>query len=129
MDILKIAAMAIITAVLALIVKQYKPEYSVFIQLSGIVAVTLLAVSFIGGLTAAAGSMLSFAGLDAGYLKVLMKVLGVAVITEFGSDICKDNGNTALAGSVELAGKIVILTLSLPMIKAIAELAAGLINA
>ena len=59
MDILKIAAMAIITAVLALIVKQYKPEYSVLIQLSGIVAVTLLAVSFIGGLTAAAGRVRS----------------------------------------------------------------------
>ena len=128
MDIVKIVAAALITALVSLIIKQVKPEYSTLIQITGITVITLLVISFIADLADTAGSLLNFAGLNGSYLKLLLKVLGIAVIVQFAADICRDSGNTALAGNVELAGKILILTMALPLVKAVAELASGLIN-
>jgi len=128
MNILQIAATAIITAVLAVLVKQYKPEYAALVQLAGAVLIVGAAFRLIPELTGTAESMLSFAGIEGEWMKVLVKALGIAILSELAADVCRDNGSAALAGIVELAGKAAILLLALPLLRAVAEVAAGLIQ-
>ena len=128
MYIIQIAIIAIIAAILSVILKQYKPEYSVLVQIGAGIIIILLLVSTIIHITDNVDSLISSAGLNKNYTVILLKALGICIITQFASDTCKDAGETALSSKVEMAGKITVLALSLPLIKSVLELAVGLIN-
>ena len=62
------------------------------------------------------------------YADVMLRALGVALLTRICTDVCKDTGQSAVAGGVELAGKLVILMLCLPMIREIIGYAAQILQ-
>ncbi len=124
----KAAVIAIITAATVLIIRQIKPEYAVCVQLSGIATVALLAISLLNDILAEVNSLTAVGAVNEDMLKLLFKALGIAVTADIASDICKDSGSSAVAGTVELLSKIVILAMAVPMIKTVAEFAVGLIN-
>ena len=51
-------------------------------------------------------------GMSSKFFVILLKITGIAYLSEFASNICKDSGETAVASKVELAGKILIISLS-----------------
>lgn len=128
MNIIIIASVALIAAILSLILKQYKPEYSLFISISAgiliflsVLAVTRPIMDFINSLT-------SQTGLSGVYAEVLIKSLAVCYITQLASDCCTDAGETAIAGKLQIAGKVAILLIALPMFQSLTELVTELIN-
>lgn len=127
-DTLKIVIIACIGAVAALLVRQYKPEFAVFAQLGGLMAVLIGAVSIISAVIEYSQELIEIPYLQSGYIDVLFKAVGVAVTAKIGADICRDSGNSALAFAVELAGKAAIILLSMPMLKTLADAAAGLLK-
>ena len=66
--------------------------------------------------------MASKAGVNSTFLAILLKITGIAFLTEFTVSICKDAGESAIANKVDLGGKIIIISLSIPIISAILEL-------
>lgn len=74
-------------------------------------------------------NLISLAGLEKENVEILIKALAVCVITQFASDVCYDNSFSSAAAAVELAGRVGAIALAMPMIKAAAEIAIGLINA
>lgn len=127
-EIVQLVSIAILTAILTIIVKQYKPELAALVQLGGVILVVLMVVQWIPDIFDTSGAMLQFASIDGKWLQVLVKALGIAIVTELGINICEDNSNKALASVVSLAGKILILLVALPLLRAVAEIAAGLIG-
>ena len=135
---LKLVIAAVIAAFAALIVRQMKPELAVFVQLGGVLAVALLLMDVLRDLLAAVQGIMQFSPLGGGdgggamggnnALTMLIKAMGVCVTTQIAADICRDSGSGALANIVELAGRLLVLALTLPLLKAIAELAVGLIR-
>ena len=128
MNIIIIASVALIAAILSLVLKQYKPEYSLFISISAgiliflsVLAVTRPIMDFINSLTAQTG-------LSGVYAEVLIKSLAVCYITQLASDCCTDAGETAIAGKLQIAGKVAILLIALPMFQSLTELVTELIN-
>ena len=129
MDIIKITITAVICAVAVILVKEYKPEFTSAAEIAGIAAVSLMIIDKLKDVFSETESLFNSAGvLDDGYLRLLIKVLGIAVITQIGSDICTDNGSTALASNVELAGKIIILAMCFSLLKALVSLSSGLLG-
>ncbi len=61
------------------------------------------------------------------YLQTILKIIGIAYIAEFGAQIAKDAGQGAIASKIELAGKIFILVLAIPIIKAVIEMIIALL--
>lgn len=55
------------------------------------------------------------------YLQILLKVMGIAYIAEFGAQICRDAGEGTIAGKIEFAGKIFIVILAVPLISQVLE--------
>jgi len=126
---LKLAGAAMAAAVAALIVRQVKPELAMFVQLGGVVVAALLLMDVLRELLAAVESILDFLpGLGGGSFAMLVKALGICVTTQLAADICRDSGSGSLANVVELGGRLLVLGLSLPLLKSIAELAVGLIR-
>ena len=68
------------------------------------------------------------AGLGGMYAEVLLKSLAVCYLTQLASDCCKDAGETAIAGKLQIAGKIAVLIMALPIFKSITEIITGLID-
>jgi len=128
MTVFKICAIAILTAVVSIVVKQTKPEYALFVQLGGVTIVLLFAVSYFTEIAETAMNMIEFTGINTNFLRLLVKALGISITAEIAADICRDSDSKSLAGNIEFAAKLIILTMSLPLIKEVAELAVGMIN-
>lgn len=128
MDVAKIAAAGIITAMIYALVRQIKPEMAPLVILGGS-AVILIAVAekFIGA-SQTVNEMMELAGLEKENVSILMRSLGICVVTQFAADICYDNSSSSIAAAVELAGRVGAITLALPMLQAVAKIALGLME-
>ena len=128
MDTVKIAFVGIITVLIYALLRQIKPEIAPLVVIAG---TGMIFISLSGNLldvTGSVDSMMTLAGLDEEHVLLLMKALGICVVTQFAADICYDNSCSSLAAAVELAGRIGALSLAMPMIKTVARMALGLIN-
>ena len=128
MNIIGIVGAALIAAILAVTLKRYNQEYAVIIS---IIAGVVILVEILLNLTPAVReitTLLSGVGLSQEYGLILFQTLGICFLAQFAADSCRDAGESALASKVELAGKISILVLSLPLFEDIAQTALGLIG-
>ncbi|MDD4699581.1 MAG: SpoIIIAC/SpoIIIAD family protein [Oscillospiraceae bacterium] len=128
MELSSIIAVALISAMLILFLKEYRPEYAVLTAISaGCVIfgmVLLQVIPTIGELN----SLLRQANVNTSYFAVAFKALGICYLTQFASDICRDFGQTSLAGKVDLAGKVMIVAISLPLLSGIIKVALSLVG-
>ena len=128
MNLTTVLGICLVTAVLGVILKQYKPEYALFIAIvSGIIIFFYLLAQVISPVFEIR-DIISKQGIDTSYFLVAFKALGICIITGFVSDICKDFGQNALAGKAEFAGRCAIFLLSLPLLKGLLEAAYSFIG-
>ena len=123
MNIIVIASSALIAAVLSVVLKQYKPEYSMFISIAAGVLIFLAVLTVIDPILDFIGELTDKAGLDGIYGEVLIKSLAICYITQ----LAWDAGESAIAGKLQIAGKIAILLIALPMFRSLTEIVTGLI--
>ena len=128
MNIFIIVSFGIISAVLSLVLKQYKPEYSMFISLASGILIFISVIAAINPIIRYITELTENAGLGGMYAEVLLKSLAVCYLTQLASDCCKDAGETAIAGKLQIAGKIAVLIMALPIFKSITEIIMGLID-
>ena len=121
MEILKMSAFALVAVVIIVLIKQERKEIGVTIS---IIATTILAVYAIVQLNDIVNllfDLISKVGVNAKYLEIILKVVGIAYIVELTKDVCVDSGETALGSKVEMAGKIVMVLMTIPIITGVVE--------
>ena len=123
MEIFKILAICIITAVLAVVLKQQKGEYALMVALAGGTVVILYILKGVLATIEYINSKLVNSGVNTEYFAVAIKALGIGYVTGFIADVCRDSGQASLAAKAELAGKCAIFIISLPLISAVLETA------
>lgn len=122
MDIIQIVGIGVVSTVIIVILKAQRPETGVWVAIA---AGTLLFLLAAGKLAAVVELLKSYAGkanIDAVYVTTLLKVIGIAYIAEFGSELCKDAGESAIASKIELAGKVLIIVLAMPVMTSLLDL-------
>lgn len=127
MSILQIAGIGITAALLAVVIKQHRPEMALLISLA---AGAFLFFFVLGNITAVVSTIDQLArhsNLNVIYLDTVLKVIGIAYIAEFGAQICRDAGEGAIASKIELGGKILIMLLALPVLTALMEIILGIL--
>lgn len=121
MDIFKIISFAFVALFMIIIIRQDKPNYALFISL---VASVLILIFLLPNITMIIKLIKDFtfkSQLDFIYIDVVFKVIGISFLATLCSEICRDAGENALAKHVELAGKVLILILSIPILTAVFE--------
>ena len=113
---LKIFAIAIICIAVGAVIKSLRGEISFAVRIAGILLVFGVIAVGADALLQDVSSILDMGGFSE-YAELILKALGVAVLTHVAASICRDSGEAGLAGAVEFAGKAEILLLSLPMIE------------
>ena len=128
MDIIKIIGVAFVTAVASIVLRVTKPELSFAVTVTGIIVILLFIVEGLQATLAIFSTISTVTGVNNGLLKILLKIVGVGYLTEFGAGILNDFGSSAVADKVVLGGKITIVVLSLPIIEGLLTLVKGFLE-
>lgn len=128
MEIFKILAICLISAVLTIVLKQQKGEYALMVALAGGAVVTLYVLKGVWTPIEYIKARLLSCGVKTEYFAVALKALGIGYVTGFIADACRDSGQASLASKAELAGKCAIFILSVPLISAVLETALGFLK-
>ncbi len=122
MEILQIAGLGVAAALLAMVIRGSRPEMASILAMAAGVLLFYLAVSRLQAVVAVMNQLVQKAGLAQDYLKVLLKVVGIAYVSEFAAQTCRDAGEDSLAAKVEMGGKVLVLAMASPVIVALVDL-------
>ncbi len=121
MDIIKIIGIAFIAVIIIVILKQYRPEFAIYASIIAGVLILTIASGTLSGIIDMINSISSKTSINSDFLMILLKITGIAILTEFAVSICKDAGESAIASKVDVGGKILIISLSIPIINALID--------
>ncbi len=122
MELFKIIGVALITAVTSILLKSTKPELSFAVGVAGVIVILIFIMDLLQSSINILATIASASGMKAGIMKILLKIVGVGYLTEFGAGILSDFGNNSLADKVVLGGKLTILVLALPILESMLAL-------
>lgn len=128
MNIIAFVGAGVIGAILSVVLKQYRPEFSIYISLvTGMIMLGALILL----LSPVVESVLQLSELSANgfkYSELLLKSLAICYITQLASDSCKDAGESSIATKIDFAGRCAILLLSMPLFTELINIVKGLME-
>lgn len=126
MDIVKIIGIGIIGTAAAVAVKETKPSASIGISIATVTVIFASAVLELSYCINVVKEITNGFNIENEYIGTIIKMIGVAYLAEFGAQVCRDAGESAVAAKIELAGKVVIVTYSIPVLVALLNLLASI---
>ncbi len=121
MDIVKIIAVGFIAVIIIVILKQYRPEFAIYVSIIAGTIIICMCIDTVSGIITLLQDIASRTNINGEFLKILIKITGIAILTEFAVSICKDSGESAVASKIDIGGKIIIISMSIPIIRALLE--------
>ena len=122
MEIIKIVGISLIGLIIIILLKQYKPEFAIYISIAVGLLILVLVIDKLQGIVSLIQSFADKASINSKFLLVLIKITGIAFLSEFAVSICKDSGESAIASKIEIGSKIIIITMSIPIISSLLEI-------
>lgn len=122
MEIIKIVGIALIALVIIIMLKQYRPEYAIFISILTGILILILVMDRLTGIINLIQSIEDKFSINTQFIALLIKITGIAFLSEFAVSICKDSGEAAIASKIEIGSKIIIISMSIPIISSLLEI-------
>ena len=126
MSIFQLVGLAVAIAAIVLLIKTQRPELALITAAAAGVFILLTILPQMSGIIETVQKISTKAGISDGYAAIMLKAVGIAYITNLGAELCRDAGQNAIAAKVELAGKIMLAVLALPVIDALFNMMAGI---
>ncbi|MFS0780977.1 stage III sporulation protein AD [Bacillus sp. 1P06AnD] len=124
---LKIVGIALLATFLATLLKEQKPNFAFLLVIFVGCTIFLMLVDKIYNIIHMIEALAEQAKVNMVYLETILKIIGIAYIAEFASQITKDAGQGTLASKIELGGKILILSMAIPILTVLIETILNLI--
>nr|WP_263328506.1 stage III sporulation protein AD [Neobacillus sp. Marseille-Q6967] len=121
MEIIKIVGLALVATFLALIIKEQKPNFAFLLIVFVGCTIFLFLVDKIYEIIHMLEKLAVNANVNLVYVETILKIIGIAYIAEFAAQITKDAGQGAVSSKIELAGKILILAMAIPILTVMIE--------
>ncbi|MBM7867916.1 stage III sporulation protein AD [Heliobacterium gestii] len=121
MEILQVVGVGIIATIFLVILRKQRPELAVQLSIAAGVILFLFVLAKISAVIQVLEDLANKAQINRYYLTTLLKIVGIAYIAEFGSQICRDAGESTIATKVEMAAKILVMVLALPILLALMD--------
>lgn len=122
MEIVKIIAIGLVAIVIIILLKQYKPEFAIYISMLTGILIILFVIDDLAGIIKLLQTLANKVSINNTFLMLLIKITGIAFLSEFAVSICKDAGETAIASKMEIGAKIIIISMSIPIISSLLEI-------
>ncbi|HWJ76840.1 MAG TPA: stage III sporulation protein AD [Niallia sp.] len=120
-EILQIIGLALISTFLVIIIKEQKPNIAFLLVVFVGCAIFLFLVDQIAAILDMVEKLATNANVNTVYIETILKIIGIAYIAEFAVQLTKDAGQGSIASKIELAGKILILSMAVPILTVLVE--------
>lgn len=121
-DVIRIIGIGLLALIIIVILKQYKPEFAIYVSMIAGVLILVLSIQKLTGIINLLQSLANKTYINKSFLSILLKITGIAFITEFAVSICSDAGEKAIASKIEIGSKVIIIAMSIPIISSLLEL-------
>lgn len=121
MNILKVASIAVCGVLLSMFLKNAQSQMCIMISLAVSVIIVFYIAAKMSGIIMQITYLKKFVAVGGEYIELLIKIIGITYVTQFASDICRDNGYSAVAGQIEVFCKITVAAISMPVVVALFE--------
>ena len=125
---MKILSLSVAVLFCAILLKERNKTFAVLLSLAGAVLLFGTCIGEIRSVISGIDEISSSAFTSSKYIRLMMKVLAITVMTGFVSDICRDNGESAVASMTETAAKIIIISLVLPLFETVITIVSELVK-
>lgn len=122
MEIIKIIGIAFIALIIIIMLKQYRPEYAIFISILTGILILFLVMDRLTGIINLIETIQDKFSINTQFIALLIKITGIAFLSEFAVSVCKDSGEAAIASKIEIVSKIIIISMSIPIISSLLEI-------
>ena len=127
MEIIQIIGIAIISTILCLFIKKDRPEMANFVALTAGIIILLSVVMKLSFIVDGIQSLADKVNIPSMYISLIIKLIGICYIIEFAISLCNDCGEKSIASKLEFGGKIIIMTMSFPILLSIVDTIISLI--
>ncbi len=121
-EIVRIVGVGLVTAVAALLLRSTKPELSFAVTLAGVAVILLFCVDLLSETLGIFRDIGEMTGIDSALIKILIKIVAIGYLVEFAAGIVEDFGAKSVADKLVFAGKVVIFTVSVPIVRSMVAL-------
>ena len=118
----KIIGIALVTCIACLILKPIRNDFAIIVSIVGGVILLFYIVSYLSGIFDIFSKIFTITGVKTSLYSIIIKIIGIAYLTEFSASICNDTGNSSLGDKVMFGGKIIILVMALPIVMSILDI-------
>lgn len=128
MEIFKIIGIGIIGSIIVGLLKTTKPEFSIFVVLATGIIILIMLINSFNQVISAFNGIVDKSGISDELFQGILKIIGIGYLTEYSASICEDYGTPSIAKKLQLAGKIVIFLMALPILSSLIEVVSKLVK-
>lgn len=125
---IKVVAFCIVTVLIAVVLKKYNSIYSVLISVAGCIFVFLMIAEDFFSIVSKVTSLASDFSYTYSYIKLMIKTLGICIITQIVSDMCIDAGEKAMSTIVETGAKVTVIAMMMPLFETLVNIISGIVK-
>ena len=122
MEIIKIIGIGLVALILIIVIKQYKPEFALYISIAAGLIIFFLVMDKLSGIIDLLMNLSNKANINQDFIIILLKITGIAILSEFAISVCKDAGEAAIASKIDFGAKIIMVAISIPIIASLLEM-------
>lgn len=115
-DIIKIIGIGFVTLIITIMLKEYKKDFAIYASLIGGMLIIFLMMDYLESIVGFVSNLAD--DNNNAFILLLIKITGISILTEFATSICRDSGENSIANKVDLGGKIIVISMSIPVISA-----------
>ena len=125
---IKLAALSLCCVFLAVILRERSRVFALSVSVLGACIIFYSTLSELRDIVSKLYGITDSISSAAPYIRLMLKVLGITLMTQLISDICRDNGENALASVIEISAKLIVVVLVLPLFEAIISIVGGILK-
>lgn len=123
MEIISIVGIGIVSTMLVVLLRQSnKSEFALLVSLATGIVIFSMILNKLKYVVETLSQLIKSTNIEFAYFSIILKIIGIAYIVEFGSQISRDAGEEAIASKIELGGKVVMMVLAMPILLALMDL-------
>jgi len=116
MEVIKIVGIGLLGLIITIIIKEYKKEYAIYTALISGIIIIFISMDILKNIISFINELSLNSNYNRQFISLIMKITGISILTEYAVSICKDAGENAIANKIDFGGKIVVISMSIPVI-------------
>lgn len=124
---MQLIGIAILSTTLCLLIKKERPEIAMFIAILTGITILLSVIFKLNFIVESIQNLAMKANIPTMYISLIIKLIGIAYLMEFAIQLCKDCGEGNIASKLEFGGKLIVMTMSFPILLSIVEMILNII--